>query len=378
MARQLEKKLKQQAQQGNLVQREAEALVSEALFASIGEGAFVTDAHGNIAKINKVALDILGYKSNEVLGKWFSTVFIAEDEKGNVIPNLERPITEAFIKGKPVFRKLTYRKKSGKRVPVALTVSPILLKNKPIGAIQVFRDITEEVRLENSKDEFISIASHQLRTPATIVKQYLGMILEGYSGKLKPAQAELLRIAYENNEHQIETINDLLKVAQADANKVTLVREETNLVLLLDDIIRDQQKKYIRKDLTLCFIHKDSQVLAMVDPLHLRMVFDNLLDNAYKYSHENTKVTVELALTEQAAIIKIRDQGVGIDKKDMDKLFQKFSRIANPLSFVGGTGLGLYWAQKLIDLHSGKLTASSVIGKGTTFTVKVPLGLLPG
>ncbi len=373
MAPQPKKKLSEQSVIHDLAKHQS--AIAEALFASIGEGALVTDAQGKISKMNKIALNILGFKGDEVLGKWYPGTVIAEDEKGNVIPNIERPITEVFLKGKPVFRKIFYLKKNGQRVPVALTASPIMLKGKPVGAIEVFRDITEEVELDNSKDEFISIASHQLRTPATIVKQYLGMILEGYSGKLTPAQTEMLRIAYENNEHQIDTINDLLKVAQADANKLSLVREQTDLVALLQEIIREQKRKYIQKDLGLDFVHTKAEVLALVDPLHLRMVFDNLLDNAYKYSHGGKKVTVELIDSAQAATIKVKDQGVGIDAKDMNKLFQKFSRIANPLSFVGGTGLGLYWAQKLVDLHNGTLAAQSVVGKGTTFIIKIPLGL---
>ncbi len=350
-----------------------ENAVSDALFASIGEGAIVTDTHGNISKINDVALNILGYKARDIVGRWYPGIVIAEDEKGNVIPNLERPITEVFLIGKPIFKKLFYRKKNGDRIPVAMTVSPVILNQKPIGAIEVFRDITEEAELDNSKDEFISIASHQLRTPATIVKQYIGMILEGYSGKLTAGQTDMLRIAYENNEHQIDTINDLLKVAQADANKLSLVRTKTNLIRLLQEVIRDQQRKYTKKNLIISFRHIDHKVIAMVDPLHLRMVFDNLLDNAYKYSHEGKKVSIALNCSSTHVIIKVKDQGVGIDAADMHKLFQKFSRISNPLSFVGGTGLGLYWAQKLIDLHNGSLTAVSSVGKGTTFTIKIPL-----
>ena len=349
--------------------------ISEALFSSIGEGAIVTDGHGNISRINQVASDILGYKSKELIGKWFPGTIAMEDQKGNIIPNIERPITEAFLKGKPIFRKVFYRKKNGGRVAVALTVSPIILKKKPVGAIGVFRDITEELELDNSKDEFISIASHQLRTPATIVKQYIGMILEGYSGKLTTAQTAMLKIAYENNEYQINTINDLLKVAQADANALSLVHTKINLISLLGAIIREQKRKYKQKELTLDFIHSQPKVWAMVDALHLRMVFDNLLDNAYKYSYDNKKVIVKITVSDPHVIVEIKDQGVGIDEKDMHKLFMKFSRIANPLSFAGGTGLGLYWASKLIELHKGTLSVKSNINKGTTFTIKIPSGL---
>lgn len=350
-----------------------ENAVSEALFASIGEGAIVTDKDGRVSKINQVALDILGYHERDIVGVWYPEAVIAEDNKGNVIPNLDRPITEVFLYRKPVFKKLFYRRKDGSRVPIALTVSPIIIDKRPVGAIEIFRDITEEVELDNSKDEFISIASHQLRTPATIVKQYLGMILEGYTGKLTSGQTEMLKIAYENNEHQINTINDLLKVAQADANKLTIVLVKTDIGELLQDVIKEQRRKYDQKNIELAYTGGEEKIVVSIDPLHLRMVFDNLLDNAYKYSREDRKVSVQLEKTTDWAEIKVKDQGVGISKKDMPKLFQKFSRITNPLSFVGGTGLGLYWAQKLVTLHGGQLTATSVPEKGTTFIVKIPV-----
>lgn len=357
-----------------LVRRETAE--SEALFLSIGEGAIVTDERGHISRINKVALKILGYNEKDLLHKWQPSTLIAEDENGRRIPNIERPITETFLTGKPVFRRLSYVKKDGSSVPVALTVSPVFLDNKPVGAIEVFRDITEEVELENSKDEFISIASHQLRTPATVVKQYLGMLADGYVGKLTKNQQSVLQTALEYNEHALDTINDLLHVAQADANKMKIVRKETNLVELIEDVVKTQTKEYVNKNLKLSFTSNTDALVCKIDPLHIRMVLENLLSNAYKYSPPKTSVAVELVATQKSIQLHVEDQGVGIDTKDMPKLFQKFTRIGNPLSTAGGTGLGLYWAKKLISLHDGNITVESKLHKGTTFTVELPLGVV--
>ncbi|HSX46857.1 MAG TPA: ATP-binding protein, partial [Patescibacteria group bacterium] len=109
-----------------------------------------------------------------------------------------------------------------------------------------------------------------------------------------------------------------------------------------------------------------------VDQLQMRMVFENLLDNANKYSPKGGDVTVNINTKPKKIIIKVQDQGIGIARTDISKLFHKFSRINNPKSIVGGTGLGLYWAKKLVELHNGTIKASSQLGKGTTFTVTIP------
>ncbi len=258
-------------------------------------------------------------------------------------------------------------------MPVALTVSPVILNDTPLGAIQLFRDITEELQLEHAKDEFISIASHQLRTPATVVKQYLGMIIDGYAGS-GDQQIEMIKLAYEHNDNQLDIINDLLKVAQVEANKVLPVRKETDLVKLLDRVIKSQKPDYEKRHMNLEIESIESSVVCSIDPLHMQMVFDNLINNANKYSPRGSTVVVELVTSPTDVIVQVKDKGIGIDAKDIPKLFKKFSRAENVNSTVSGTGLGLYWAKKLIELHGGEINLSSELGRGTTFSVRIPRG----
>lgn len=347
---------------------------TDALFFSIGEGAIVTDEKGNVSRINDVALQILNLTAEEIIGKWYPGVVVAEDKDGNVIPNMERPITEVFLAGKPIFRRVYYRIKGGSSIPVALTVSPVMINGNPAGAIEVFRDISEEVELEKAKDEFISIASHQLRTPATVVKQYLGMMLEGYMGDLSKSQKEMLETAYEYNDHQLDVVNDLLKVAQADANQVRVLQKNVDILDLIKDVIEGQKAEYKKDKVELNLEQPDEDTRCKADPLHIRMILDNLIDNARKYSSPGSKVTVTVIPTALSVKVSVIDQGIGIAEKDIPKLFQKFSRIDNPLTTVGGTGLGLYWAKKLIQLHNGNICVESVPDEGTTFTLELPRG----
>ncbi|MBA2279473.1 PAS domain S-box protein [Candidatus Saccharibacteria bacterium] len=347
--------------------------VSDVLFMSIGEGAIVIDERGNIARVNKIALDILGYNPKDLIGKWYPDTVRAEYEDGSEIPNIERPVIEVFLSGKPVFKRIYYRRKDGSRVQVALTVSPVMLNERPMGAIEIFRDITEEMKLEHAKDEFISIASHQLRTPATVVKQYLGMIIDGYIGDITEEQAEMLKLAYEHNNNQLDIINDLLKIALADADKVKAVRKETDMVQLLNKIVTSQKPDYKKNNMTLLFISKEKKVVCSIDPLQMQMVFENLINNAMKYSSPNSTVSVILKTEPDRVIVQVKDEGIGIDPKDISRLFIKFTRIENVNSTTSGTGLGLYWAKKLVELHQGDISVSSELGKGTTFSVILPI-----
>lgn len=257
------------------------------------------------------------------------------------------------------------------------TISPELLARTLYYALE--RKQFEQQRvdalitLNKAKDEFISLAAHQLRTPATGVKQYLGMVLEGFVGELSDSQQAILEKANESNERQLRIVSDLLKVAQVDAGKVRLKKTDVNIVSLIHDVIKEQHETFDSRNQTIVFQPDEQHMQLYIDRDTIRMVIENLIDNASKYSGEDKTITVKLEDCEDEARITIIDKGVGIKLEDQDRLFEKFSRIENPLSTqVGGTGLGLYWAKKIIDLHQGHVTFKSAIGEGTKFTIHLP------
>lgn len=251
------------------------------------------------------------------------------------------------------------------------------LKNgKPermIGTTVNIDERVELVALNNAKDEFISLASHQLRTPATGVKQYLDLLADGYAGQLTPVQLDMLKTAYKSNDRELHIIDDLLKVANLDAGKVGLRLEKADLVALCKNVISELQANFKRHGQPLNFSHSQNRVYALVDRYLLRMVIENILDNAGKYSYDKQVVSIQLRKSGGKITITIKDRGVGIPKSELGKLFQKFSRIDNPLSRqVGGSGLGLYWAKKVVDMHGGNIEVVSSPGKGTSFKVSLP------
>lgn len=229
------------------------------------------------------------------------------------------------------------------------------------------------VELNQSKDEFISIASHQLRTPATAVKQYLGMLLEGFVGELPKDQFDMMQKAYQSNERQLKIVSDLLKVAQVDAGKIMFTKDHVNLNSMVYDAIYDMRDMFINRQQEVEFIPGVPDPVVFIDHDSIRMVLDNLIDNASKYSEEHKKIVITVSESANNVMIHVIDDGVGISTRERARLFEKFSRINNPLSTkVGGTGLGLYWAKKIVDLHDGTITVQSRKGEGATFTISLP------
>ncbi len=227
--------------------------------------------------------------------------------------------------------------------------------------------------LNAAKEEFISLASHQLRTPATAVKQYVGMLTHGYAGKLSREQLKMLGIAYKNNERQLEIIEDLLRVAKVDAGKVYLDKSPCDVVVQIEEAIKGQAILFEKRGQAIVFKKPDTKMIASIDPKLMLMVLENLLDNAGKYSNTGQNVAISVHQNKTHTIITIEDHGVGIRKSDLKKLFKKFSRIDNSLSVsVKGTGLGLYWAKKILDLHDGSIQVTSILKKGSTFEIITP------
>lgn len=230
------------------------------------------------------------------------------------------------------------------------------------------------IRLNKSKDEFIGMASHQLRTPATAVKQYMSLVINELSGPLTSEQTHYLAIAYESNERQLGIINDLLKTAQIDSTQYTLIKEKIDLRKVLSEAITEMKPVFLLKDQQCEFESLSSPLTVMVDRSEIKLVLINLLENASKYSKPSTTIKVSVKRSRGYAVIAVRDNGVGIPDDDQARIFEKFTRIDNELSdTVTGTGLGLYWVKQLVELHNGTVELLSSPGKGSTFTIRLPL-----
>ena len=246
--------------------------------------------------------------------------------------------------------------------------------------------ILRERATEGAKNEFLSLASHQLRTPATSVKQYLGMVNAGYFGKLNREQKEALDIAYQSNESEISIINSLLNIAKLNLEKIQITKKPVVIAALVKSVVDEYMPQVKAAGQALTFTNRLKQQKASLDATYFKTVVENLVDNAIKYSPEGARISLELRTARASKLPKrtapsfelvIRDDGVGIKKRDMGKLFKKFSRVPGAASeAVDGSGLGLYWAKQIVERHDGHITVWSREGKGTRFIITLPL--LPG
>jgi PAS domain S-box-containing protein len=345
---------------------------NDALINSLGEGLIIVDPHGDIAKVNAYASAALGFTEEELIGKWFPKTIVAVDQHGNTIDPMARPITEALTEGKPISEYTSLLRKDGSSLPVLLTASPVIMDGKPAGAIEVFRDLTKERQLDLAKDDFVAIASHQLRTPATGIKAILSMLQGENFGPLNEKQQRYLGMATQSNDRQLRIIEDLLSVARADAGTMDLALDYVDLTELVNCIVREHAPDLKARRQQLQF-QSPAQLHIVGDGQKLQMVIDNLISNASKYTPKGGRISVRLTRTDSESMVEVTDTGVGIAAEHLNDIFAKFGRINNELSVPGGsTGLGLYLAKKIMNLHNGDISVQSQTGQGSTFTITLP------
>lgn len=346
---------------------------AEILFSSIGDGAISTDELGNISRINQVALDMLGYKEKEVLGKPFFKIFKGCDEEGSAIDLLDRPITQAFVTGKPISCKAYYKHKEGHMLPVAITVSPIMLSGKPVGAIEVMRDITIEHEIDRMKSEFLSLASHQLRTPLTAVKTYAHLLANDYAGKLNSTQRKFLDIVLSSADHMNMLIDTFLDISRIESGKLKVDPQDVSIKKLANEVLREFAGPTTEKDIKLSVSFGKLPKTLYTDPLLMREVFANLISNAIKYTPPNGHIQLRLEEKNNNLIFSIQDSGYGIPASQKNRIFDKFFRASNVLTQdTSGSGLGLYMIKRIAERMGGDIRFRSREGHGSTFYFIIP------
>ena len=359
---------------------------------------FLIDNFGCVTYMNPAATRVTGYTLEDSVGKPMHLLVHHSHPDGTPYPEAECPLVETYRDGapNPLHEDIFFRK-DGTSFPALITGTPIPEKNGIRSTVVEFRDIEEIknalqrndeleeatlllkeqraqlVALNNAKDEFIAIASHQLRTPATAVKQYLGLVLQGFTEPLTESQAKFIGTANDSNERQLIVINDLLRTAKIDSSRYVIKKERISIPDIIEEAIADMQPALEIKDQKVRYLKPKESCLAMIDRDELKLVFINLLENASKYSYPHSSISVTVKKVKSQVSIQITDTGVGISGSNINKIFDKFTRIDNDLSdTVNGTGLGLYWVKKIIKLHDGNIKVVSKLGSGSTFTVGLP------
>lgn len=357
---------------------EEEKVKSEALLESIGDGMIATDKDEIIQVVNKAAEITLGCDSRELIGKSFPETIIVEDVEGKVLLKEELPVTKAMSTRQKITSSLTnslfFVRNNKTKFPAYVVTTPVILKENMSGAIMVFRDISREWDIDRSKTEFVSLASHQLRTPLSTVGWYAEMLLAGDAGSLSVEQEDYVKEIYNGNQRMVELVNSLLNISRMELGNLAIESEATDFIYISKSVIKEMLPTIKKKKIKMTEKYGKDIHPINADTKLVRNIFQNLLNNAIKYTPEKGKIDIEITQKDPNIVIRVSDNGYGIPEHQKDRIFTKLFRADNAKEKeTEGTGLGLYIVKLIVDAAKGKIWFESEENKGTTFYVAIPL-----
>ena len=328
------------------------------------DGVLATNRRGQITMINDMAKKQLGVQKEDVLNKSILELLKIEDEYE--LRDLITQIPELMIDSQDV---------NGEYLSLRVRFALVRRESGFIsGLVAVLHDTTEQEKEERERRLFVSNVSHELRTPLTSVKSYLEALDEG--ALYDPVAPDFIKVSLDETNRMMRMVTDLLHLSRIDNATTQLDVELINFTAFITFILnrfdkmrgQDQEKKY-----ELVRDYPINSVWIEIDTDKMTQVIDNILNNAIKYSPDGGKITVSMKTTDDQMILSIKDQGLGIPKQDLPKIFDRFYRVDRARSRAqGGTGLGLAIAKEIIKQHNGFIWAKSEYGKGSTFTIVLP------
>jgi two-component system sensor histidine kinase VicK len=322
---------------------------------------------GTITSWNKAAERMFGYTDDEIIGKSILNM---------ISPNLhdeEKQILATLQEGNRVEHFETRRvKKDGSLLDVSLTISPIKdSSGNIIGISKIARDISEKKILEEKKNDFMSMASHELKTPLTTVKAYVQLLLAKALKEENKFRIEALQRVERQANRMVTLIQNFLDNARLVEGKFSIEQEEFKIHDLMTEVLQDAKFVFDTHNVLLVDC-EDTIVIA--DRFKISQVIDNLISNAVKYSAQGSTVTISCGLTDTTARITVTDQGVGINLQDQEKLFERFYRVTNRnVKNVAGFGIGLYLVAEILRSHGTEIYVKSKEGVGSSFYFDLPL-----
>lgn len=349
----------------------------EAFLKSIGEGLIVTDSEGRVILANKTALELTNLSFDQLLNKvWAKDFPLIEDEEGNPVPYEKTPVYGALHNKGTLTTKFFYKIAEGKRFPALVTAAPVIIDGQNQGSVVVFRDITKEEEIDKAKSEFISLASHQLRTPLSGIKWFLELLKD--TKDLTPEQTDFVSNISKSTERMIELVNALLNISRIESGRITINPQPTDLTMILQDVVRSLQHIIDEKNLQVKFDIEENLPQISVDQKMIKVVYENLLSNAVKYTPAGKQIIVTIKKQGDEIVSEVIDEGLGIPEKDHKRVFEKFYRGDNVTKVVpDGTGLGLYLTKSIIDSSKGKIGYESKENQGSKFWFSLPLEGMP-
>lgn len=364
---------------------------SAILIQSIADGVIVTNTEGQITLMNRAAANMTGWTTEEATGVEVKLVVKVTKEDGAEIPEEDYPFTAVLTHKAFINSTLQITSRNDKKQVVSLVISPVVTPNGEVyGAVAVMRDISEQRAAEKQSAEFISTASHEMRTPVAAIEGYLALALNEKVSTVDTRARGFLEKAHASTQHLGELFQDLLTSAKAEDGRLTNHPQIIEVGAFMEQLVEDLRFSAQKKGLAAEFIVGSDEAIdatksdedgrkvvkplyyVNADPDRLREVITNLFDNACKYTDAG-KISIGLTGNTEVVQIYIRDTGSGIPTEDIPHLFQKFYRVdSSATRTIGGTGLGLFICRKIIEMYQGRLWVESELGKGSTFFINLP------
>lgn len=355
---------------------------AEIVLSAISEGVIALNSKGTIELMNPAAQHIIGWGTADAVGLDYRSVLKLSDKASQALTEANDPIREVLATNHDVQTEQFYATtESGKRIVLSLVVSPIGQLGQ--GVIVVFRDITREQAEEREQAEFISTASHEMRTPVASIEGYLGLALNPQTAQVDAKARDFIEKAQGAAKHLGRLFQDLLDISRAEDGRLPNHPSIVDVIDFTGDIAEGLRPKAEEKKLRLFFkpgtgesggreLSISPVFYANVDNDHLREVLANLIENAIKYTPEGD-VIIDVKGDDEHVTVSIQDSGIGIPREDIPHLFQKFYRVDNTATReIGGTGLGLYLCRRLTEMMGGRIWVESEFGKGSTFNLEIP------
>jgi two-component sensor kinase, probably involved in phosphate sensing len=352
----------------------------KAILDAVDDGVLAVDSKGNILVINPAAEQITGWNGSDAVGLVFNSVLKITNNEGGEMIEISNPVNRVLQTGENfTTRDLFIKTQSGKIVPIFLAVNSIDGQNS--GVVVVFRDISKELKDNREQAEFISTASHEMRTPVASIEGYIGLSLNPATATIDARAKSYLQKAHENTKHLGQLFQDLLDITKAEDGRLKNEPVVLDAIEFSRNIWEGLKPKAEAKGLSYTFEpdnHKTGEktltpvFFIHADRDHLHEILNNLFENAIKYTPSGM-VSVNITGDNNNVQISVKDSGIGIPAEDIPHLFQKFYRVDNSETReINGTGLGLFLSRKLTESIGGFLDVESEYKKGSTFTVKLP------
>lgn len=367
---------------------ESERNKSDLILASIDDAVIVLDENKAISLFNPAAAKMTGWAKDEATGLDYRAVIKLLDDKNEPVPLANEPFLLTYQNETTTHNNAIFlQTKSGEVISLDITVSPFISHDLSVkGVVAVFRDVSQQKKEEAQRADFISTASHEMRTPVAAIEGYLALALNSKVCAIDEKARAFLLKAHESTEHLGNLFQDLLTSSKAEDGRLTNHPEIVELGGLVESLSNDLKfsadKKSLAVEFSLGGTGKGVEVhgagvlkplyYSVVDPERIREVVTNLFDNAVKYT-DSGKVSLSITGNDDVVQIRIADTGHGIPAADIPHLFQKFYRVDNSATrTIGGTGLGLFICRKIVEMYGGKIWLESQLDKGTTFFIHLP------